>query len=320
MTSFFSVISKLKLFCLVFSAAANDFTTNAMAAAAAAAVTGGGQSGSVGLNSSSGSTGSNPFAAYSCSLSPNSQSSSSSEIQVSSPNFHSHGHVSTTSTSPVMCGLLGQSGSVGRQSSASASAAAAVAAGVLGLAGLPSLTPGKTSLPFKLRHKAGNSGSGNGAIGIDVGGARDSAGHDSDASSDSSMPPLSSSVDSNAPGSLSRDGACSPDSVLKTENFALKSELQRLASEVTTLKNVLVYSSQMQAAQVLANAAASSASIKDHSESDGGSSTAERLHLFRQMSNEQHSPVHRHHFSDDLDGKTLLSNVIQFQKLNDIIV
>lgn len=253
---------------------------------------------------------------YSCSLSPNSHSSSSSEVQVSSPNYH----VSTTSSPPVVCSLLGQG----------------VSALGLGSPILPVLAGcGKTSLPFKLRHKAGNSTSntsngGNGSNGGGGGGVSNGTigngilattnGHhngsetgnmptnDSDASSDSSVtvPPLNSnSIESNGTtfGDLSaRDNTCSPDSVLKTENFALKSELQRLASEVATLKNVLVYSSQT---------VAQNAALK--------LSASERCNPYQSVSPVgNHSPVH---YSEDLvDSKVLLNNVIQFQKLNDIIV
>lgn len=241
------------------------------------------------------STGTNSSFNYSCSLSPNSQSSSSSEVQVSSPTYH----VSTTSSPPVVCSLLGQTPPLG-----------------LGSPILPVLAncaSGKsTSLPFKLRHKQAGNGSGShGSNSINGSGHsgnpdRNTPHHnDSDASSDSSVnvPPLSSSAESNGAfgDAIIRESTCSPDTVLKTENYALKSELQRLASEVATLKNVLVYSSHSVAA------------------SQGLKVSADRCNLFQPASPQgHHSPVH---YPEDLvDSKVLLSNVIQFQKLNDIIV
>ena len=242
-------------------------------------------------------TGTNSSFNYSCSLSPNSHSSSSSEVQVSSPSYH----VSTTSSPPVVCSLLGQAPALGLGSPI--------------LPVLASCPSNKTSLPFKLRHKAGNNtshgpNSGSVSNGNSTGGDHRSI-HDSDASDSSdgtsilrgTVPPLSSSVESNGAfgDATVRENTCSPDSMLKTENFALKSELQRLASEVATLKNVLVYSSQ----------------------SMGGmprlKMSNDRCHMYQPVSPAgNHSPVH---YSEDLvDSKVLLSNVIQFQKMNDIIV
>lgn len=194
-----------------------------------------------------------------------------------------------------MCSLLGQASGLGLGSPI--------------LPVLASCPAGKNaSLPFKLRHKASNngpvanSGSSNGILGEH----RRTPQHDSDASSDSSMtvPQLSSSIESTGAfvDVAGRESACSPVSVLKTENYALKSELQRLASEVATLKNVLVYSSQSVAA---------GHALK---------MSADRCNLYQPGSpaTGNHSPMH---YPDDLvDRKVLLSNVIQFQKLNDIIV
>lgn len=307
---------------------------------------------------------------YSCSLSPNSQSSSSSEVQVSSPNYH----VSTTSSPPVMCSLLGQ----------------AAASGALGPPNLVlpavltacSATGKNASLPFKLRHKAqGGAGNGSSASGPPNGSSSAAAagnggsggggggsaslsngsngassvcsalmmhtGNDSDASSDgSSVPQLSSSLEAVSvfaeavqSAAAARENACSsPDSQLKTENYALKSELQRLASEVATLKNVLVYSSQSVAA---AGQMSALADLKAQMTAErcatlyrpvdsplngvggggvtrGGGGHHHHHHHHHSSHHSHHSPVH---FPDDLvDSKVLLSNVIQFQKLNDIIV
>ncbi|OTF73929.1 hypothetical protein BLA29_013919, partial [Euroglyphus maynei] len=113
----------------------------------------------------------------------------------------------------------------------------------------------KTTLPFKLRHKAQGNCSSNNVNSI-VSQIRNqelsniATQNDSDASSDSSsVAQLSSSAESNGIlfGDHHRDSAGSPDSFLKTENYALKSELQRLASEVATLKNVLVLNQSINA-------------------------------------------------------------------------
>lgn len=165
-------------------------------------------------------------------------------------------------------------------------------------------------------------------------------GNDSDASSDgsSSMPQqqqqLSSSLEAaNAFAEAVQNAAAarensSPDSeLLKTENYALKSELQRLASEVATLKNVLVYSSQsvgqMSALkQQMASVERCASLYRPLSPLGGGGNgggNGRNGGHHHHHHNSHHSPVH---FSDDLvDSKVqMLSNVIQFQKLNDIIV
>lgn len=219
---------------------------------------------------------------YPCSMSPNSQSSSSSEVHVStSPTYQ---NVANSNSPPNVCPLL----------------APPVLAG-LGPPLLPVLnncSGAKTSLPFKLRHKAGNnnssSNSANSLIQIRPEPQNSSRENDSDTSSDSSVPLLGSSVDSNSVFSDHRDNSGSPDSMLKTENFALKSELQRLASEVASLKNVLVLK---------------------HTAAVSGNRSNGRFQAVCPM--ETDSPVH---YNEDLDSKDLLKNVIQFQKLNDIIV
>ena len=90
-------------------------------------------------------------------------------------------------------------------------------------------------LPFKLRHKAKNNNA------------------DSDSGSDTCAHVLTditsnhcinynnnnSGSHTNSPNSVSN--SVSNDSLLKTENYALRSELQRLATEVASLKNVLVF-------------------------------------------------------------------------------
>lgn len=129
---------------------------------------------------------------------------------------------------------------------------------------------------------------------------------DSDASSDSSsVAQLSSSAESNGLfGDHHRDSAGSPDSFLKTERF--KSELQRLASEVASIKNVVL------------NAVTSGSDIGGHASNIGKSNNERRLRYHQNVSPmETHSPVN---YNEDLDSKDLLKNVIQFQKLNDIIV
>lgn len=306
---------------------------------------------------------------YSCSLSPNSQSSSSSEVQVSSPNYN----VSTTSSPPVMCSLLGQAGN----------ALAGLASPNLVLPAVLTACPssGKgASLPFKLRHKAtqgATNGTSLGGGGGHTGGANSAhngsnsggdggraslsngsnssvcgglmmmnTGNDSDASSDgsSSMPQqqqqqqLSSSLEAaNAfaeamHNAAARDNALPDPELLKTENYALKSELQRLASEVATLKNVLVYSSQSvgqmsalkQQMQSVERCGTLYRPISPlggggNGGANGGSGAHHHHHHNSHNSHSHHSPVH---FPDDLvDSKVqLLSNVIKFQKLNDIIV
>lgn len=161
-------------------------------------------------------------------------------------------------------------------------------------------------------------------------------GNDSDASSDGSssmqqqQQQLSSSLEAaNAFAEAVQNAAAarenaSPDSeLLKTENYALKSELQRLASEVATLKNVLVYSSQsvgqMSALKQQMQGVERCATLYRPLSPLGGSANGANGGHHHHHSNSHHSPVH---FPDDLvDSKVqLLSNVIQFQKLNDIIV
>lgn len=212
---------------------------------------------------------------YSCSLSPNSQSSSSSEVQSSPPTYP----VSTTS-------LLAQT-----QCIAPILPVLAAAAG----------SSTKASLPFKLRHKQAGNPPGPPQVterSATEGTSGDPATthHDSDASSDSSVPAINNIELNSGQFEAGRENTASPDSMLKTENFALKSELQRLASEVATLKNVLVYSS---------HTSATSQVHKAHSD---------RCNPYPQ----RRSPVH---YSEDLvDDKSLLTNVIKFPKLNDIIV
>ena len=224
-------------------------------------------------------------------------------MQVSSPNYH----VSTTSSPPIVCSLLGQTTPLG-----------------LGSPILPVLTTcpsSKASLPFKLRHKASNTttqasnsiNNDNHIANVD---RITPHNNDSDASSESSVnvPLYNGSVESSGAfgEGTTRENTCSPDSVLKTENFALKSELQRLASEVATLKTFFGQSLAKNAnTELYSNhLAAANHSLKV---------SVDRCNLYQPVSpGSNHSPIH---YSEDLvDSKVLLSNVIQFQKLNDIIV
>nr|XP_027205931.1 uncharacterized protein DDB_G0288805-like [Dermatophagoides pteronyssinus] len=197
---------------------------------------------------------------YSCSLSPNSQSSSSSEVHVStSPTYHG---ATANSSPPNVCPLL-----TGQQTNA------AVLAGLTTpiLPVLAACSSNKTTLPFKLRHKAQGNCSSNNVNSI-VSQIRNQESSniaaqnvDSDASSDSSsVAQLSSSAESNGLfGDHHRDSAGSPDSFLKTERF--KSELQRLASEVASIKNVVL------------NAVTSGSDIGGHASNIGKSNNERRL-------------------------------------------
>lgn len=92
------------------------------------------------------------------------------------------------------------------------------------------------TLPFKLRHKAKNNN------------------NDSDSGSDScahiltditSNQSVINNTNNNFSDNSSPNGSNNSvisDAMLKSENYALRSELQRLATEVASLKNVLVYS------------------------------------------------------------------------------
>ncbi|XP_075589701.1 uncharacterized protein LOC124496183 isoform X2 [Dermatophagoides farinae] len=257
--------------------------------------------GSNNISSQSANTVSTSSFNYSCSLSPNSQSSSSSEVHVStSPTYHG---ATANSSPPNVCPLL-----TGQPTNCLAGLATPISV----------LTGNKTTLPFKLRHKAqGNCSSNNvNSVVAQIRNQETSnigTHNDSDASSDSSsVAQLSSSAESTGIfGDHHRDSAGSPDSLLKTENYALKSELQRLASEVATLKNVLVLNQSI-------NAVTSGPVIGGHA-SNFNKSNNERCNRFHQTVSpmETHSPIH---YNEDLDSKDLLKNVIQFQKLNDIIV
>ncbi|CAG2169658.1 unnamed protein product, partial [Oppiella nova] len=85
------------------------------------------------------------------------------------------------------------------------------------------------TLPFKLRHKAKNNN------------------NDSDSGSDTcvnvltDITPNHCEINTNVGFNDNNTRSALNDSILKSENYALRSELQRLATEVASLKNVLVF-------------------------------------------------------------------------------
>jgi hypothetical protein len=100
------------------------------------------------------------------------------------------------------------------------------------------------SLPFKLRHKAKNNN------------------NDSDSGSDSSGNVINDitsnhsvigSNNINLSDKNNSGNSLNDSSLLKTENFALRSELQRLATEVASLKNVLVFNPSVNSMKTIAS-------------------------------------------------------------------
>ena len=96
------------------------------------------------------------------------------------------------------------------------------------------------SLPFKLRHKAKNntadSDSGSDSCGNVL---TDITSNHCVINNNVNYNDNNSGSNTNSPNSS--NNSVSNDSLLKSENYALRSELQRLATEVASLKNVLVF-------------------------------------------------------------------------------
>jgi hypothetical protein len=100
------------------------------------------------------------------------------------------------------------------------------------------------SLPFKLRHKAKNNNN-----------------NDSDSGSDSSGNVINEITSNHSVigsnninlSDNNNTGNILNDSSLKSENFALRSELQRLATEVASLKNVLVFNPSVNSMKTIAS-------------------------------------------------------------------
>ncbi|KAF7491546.1 Nuclear factor interleukin-3-regulated protein [Sarcoptes scabiei] len=362
------------------------------------------------------------------SMSPNSQSSSSSEIHASAspPNYNNHltqaasqahqpnnlsqsSPSSTTSSSPQnICSFLAQHHHNQSTANVFASLGHHHHTPILPILSnhSSSMASAKSSLPFKLRHKASN----NQNPSRDLGHIANSVGHslaahlnqsmiipirqdsqtstisnnDSEASNDSTTVLQSSnnleSSNENLHGIEQANNEDkidqSIDSLLKTENFALKSELQRLATEVATLKNVLVLNHQTSSQtkslypsitelmspnkpsstpsspkeltlearrdrfSSIINSLSKSNHLQSHIHHNHNSKNSNNLsnrnnktNTGNNKGNENnsstgHSSNHSHHlshsppltYSEDLDSKDLLKNVIQFRKLNDIIV